>query len=70
MYFLALSQAPPVLENEMAICTPLTMLPANTPLTASVPNNHPNIKGVKTTSIPGATIFFREALVEMAMHLS
>jgi len=31
MYFLALSQAPPVLDMDTAICTPLTSAPDSTP---------------------------------------
>ena len=46
------------------------MFPTKSPPTAFTPNSHPATKGVKITSIPGAIIFLREALVEIAMHLS
>jgi hypothetical protein len=68
MYFFALSQAPPVFENEMAIYTPETISPAKRPLTASVPKKRPTKKGVQITNIPGAIIFLREAFVEIAMQ--
>lgn len=38
MYFLALSQAPPVLDIDTAICTPDTRPPASTPARQRVPN--------------------------------
>jgi hypothetical protein len=65
MYFLALSQAPPVFEKEIAIYTPLTMIPASNPETPCTPNNIPTIKGDPITSMPGAIIFLREADVEI-----
>lgn len=70
MYFLALSQAPPVLEKEKAICTPETIIPARSPLTAYIPKRVPTTMGEPMTRRPGAIIFYREALVEIAMHLS
>lgn len=70
IYFFALSHAPPVLLNEIAIYTPETISPANKPLTALVPKNNPTKKGVIMTRIPGAIIFLIEALVEMAMQRS
>jgi len=45
-YFLALSHAPPVLEELMAICTAEAMEPASSPATASVPRKMPNSSGV------------------------
>jgi hypothetical protein len=69
MYFFALSQAPPVFENEMAICTPDTIAPASKPETAPGPNKTPTTRGEPITRRPGMTIFLMEALVEMAMHL-
>src|SRR3569833_832418 len=68
MYFLVLSQAPPVLENEKAIWTPDTMIPARRPLIAWIPNKKPMMRGDQITKRPGANIFLREAFVEMAMH--
>jgi hypothetical protein len=52
----------------MAIYTPLTIHPANNPLTPLIPNKYPITKGDPTTKIPGATIFFNEALVEISIH--
>lgn len=52
--YLALSQAPPVLLAEIAICTPDTRAPARTPATASAPSKKPTTKGVAITSAPGA----------------
>jgi hypothetical protein len=49
MYFLALSQAPPVLDAEMAIYTPLTKAPGNKPATAYGPKNKPTAVGVTIT---------------------
>lgn len=46
------------------------MAPAKSPETPSGPNKIPITIGVKITKRPGATIFLREALVEIAMHLS
>ena len=49
MYFFALSQAPPVLEAEIAICTPLTMAPGRKPRRALGPKKNPRRKGVAVT---------------------
>jgi len=70
MYFLALSQAPPVLEKENAIWIPETIIPARSPLTASFPKNVPTNNGDPITRRPGAIIFWIEAAVEIAMHFS
>lgn len=70
MYFLALSQAPPEFEKEIAIYTPDTMEPARSPLTPLAPKRKPMNKGESRTRSPGANISLREALVEMATHLS
>ena len=51
MYFLALSQAPPVLEAEIAICTPLTIAPGRKPNSALGPKKTPKKKGVAVTFI-------------------
>ena len=49
MYFLALSQAPPVLAAEMAIWTPLTMAPGRNPASILGPNTNPMKRGERTT---------------------
>lgn len=49
MYFLALSQAPPVFAAEIAICTPLTMAPGRKPAKTTGPKMKPKAKGVKIT---------------------
>lgn len=51
MYFFALSQAPPVLEAEIAIWTPLTIAPGRNPMSALGPNKKPSRKGVTVTCI-------------------
>ena len=55
-YFLALSQAPPVLEDEMAIWMEETIAPASMPATASTPRKMPNARGVVITKMAGGTI--------------
>lgn len=49
IYFLALSQAPPVLDADIAICTPLTIAPGKNPISALGPNRNPNKNGVTVT---------------------
>lgn len=49
MYFLALSQAPPVLDADTAICTPLTIAPGRKPISALGPKKNPNKNGVTVT---------------------
>ncbi len=49
MYFFALSHAPPVLDDEIAICTPLTMAPGKKPNNALGPKANPRKKGVTVT---------------------
>ena len=49
MYFLALSHAPPVFDDEIAICTPLTIAPGKNPRRALGPNANPSKKGVTVT---------------------
>lgn len=51
MYFLALSQAPPVFDAEIAIYTPLTNAPGNKPATAYGPKSKPIAVGVTITYI-------------------
>merc|ERR1712072_712507 len=70
MYFLVLSQAPPVLAAEIAIWTPDTKDPGNIPANPFGPNNNPKTNGVKITRAPGAIISLRDSLVETAIHLS
>jgi len=49
IYFLALSQAPPVLAAEIAFWTPLTMAPGKNPAKMVGPNAKPRTRGVKMT---------------------
>ena len=49
IYFLALSQAPPVLDAETAIWTPLTIAPGKNPNNALGPKIIPKAKGVTVT---------------------
>ena len=66
--FLALSQAPPELELEIAIYTALTKAPGKIPATALVPNRNPKMMGVPITKSPGPTISLREAVVEILIQ--
>jgi hypothetical protein len=66
MYFLALSQAPPVLDMDTAICTPDTRPPASTPARQRVPKSAPAMTGVSITSAPGAIISRSEDEVEIS----
>jgi hypothetical protein len=61
MYFLALSQAPPEFEAEIAICTPETMTPARYPETALGPRREPKMIGVKMTINPGNIISLKDS---------
>jgi len=70
MYFFALSQAPPELAIEMASMTPVTSAPANSPPSAGVPRRYPTMMGEVMARIPGATISFRAAEVEISIHLA
>jgi hypothetical protein len=65
IYFFALSQAPPVFENEIAIYTPETIAPAKRPLTPRGPSKKPKTRGEVITNNPGAIISLNEALVEI-----
>lgn len=49
MYFLALSQAPPVLAAEIAIWTPLTMAPGKNPARIVGPKANPRTSGERIT---------------------
>lgn len=49
IYFLALSQAPPVFEAEIAIWTPLTIAPGKNPSKAFGPKKNPSKNGVTVT---------------------
>lgn len=53
MYFLALSQAPPALADEVAMVTPETKIPGKIPATAVGPKNNPTTNGAKITRSPG-----------------
>ena len=68
IYFLALSQAPPVLAAEIAIWTPDTMAPGKNPAIALGPKAIPMSIGVNMTKQAGAIISIREALVEIRMQ--
>jgi len=70
MYFLVLSQAPPVLDIEIAIYIPDTIAPANKPQTPLPPKRKPVTIGDKITKAPGAIMCLMLALVEIAMHFS
>jgi len=70
MYFFALSHAPPVLDEEIAIWTPEAMPPASRPVTQRVPNPTPHRIGESMTRAPGRTISRSEASVEIEMHAS
>lgn len=49
IYFLALSQAPPVLAADMASWTPLTIAPGKNPASMIGPKPKPIAKGVRIT---------------------
>lgn len=70
IYFLALSQAPPELAEEMAMDTPEIKIPGKTPATQVGPKNTPAMKGVPKTMKAGKNISLREDLVAIAIHLS
>lgn len=60
IYFFALSQAPPVLAAEIAICTPLTIAPGRKPANTTGPNMNPKAKGEKMTCIIAYLPTFQE----------
>jgi len=70
IYFLALSQAPPALADDVAIVTPETRIPGRRPATAVGPKKSPRVSGAKMTKRPGANISLNDDLVEISMHLS
>merc|ERR1712066_356341 len=70
MYFLELSQAPPVLLMEMASCTLETKAPDSRPAQQFFPKPRPATRGLKITKAPGASISRSEASVEILMHRS
>lgn len=70
MYFLALSQAPPELAEEMAMETPEIKIPGKTPATQVGPNKTPATKGVPKTIKAGKNISPKEDEVAIAIHLS
>jgi len=65
---LALSQAPPVLDIEIAYCTPEIKAPGNNPAMAFGPKKIPTMKGVTITKSAGGIISLKEDEVEMAIH--
>ena len=68
--FFALSHAPPALFINIPINTPLTVAPAKNPPKTSGPKEKPIINGDNKAIAPGNIIFFKDASVEMATHLS
>ena len=68
IYFLALSQAPPAFDIKIAIKTPVTNEPANSPPRASAPINRPTNTGTTTANNPGIIICFKAAIVEISTH--
>jgi len=70
IYFFALSQAPPVLDIEIAIYTPETKAPGKIPAIAFGPKINPIANGVPITKNPGLSISLNEDAVEIATHLS
>merc|ERR1719168_215333 len=59
MYFLELSQAPPVLLMEIASCTLDTKAPDNNPAHVFLPKPRPATRGLKMTRAPGRIISFK-----------
>ena len=70
MYFLALSQAPPTLADEIAIAIPETKIPGKTPATAVVPNKIPTTNGTPKQINPGKNISHKEDYVAIETHFS
>ena len=69
MYFLVLSQAPPVLLIDIANYTPVNNIPTNNPGTKIAWKRIPKNKGVNITIKAGTIIICKEALVATAIHL-
>lgn len=67
--FLALSQAPPELENDIASYIPEAIVPDNNPLTPLAPNKKPITIGDSTTSNPGIIIYSIDDFVDISIHL-
>ena len=63
MYFLALSQAPPVFDIEMAYWTPEIKAPGRIPAIALGPKHIPTAKGVTMTNKAGGIISLRDASI-------
>jgi hypothetical protein len=55
MYFFALSHAPPVFDEEIAICTPETNEPASSPASAAGPMIKPTRMGEPNVNMPGGS---------------
>jgi len=68
MYFLALSQAPPVLAYEVAITSPLARAPGSKPAIAIGPKKNPKTNGVKRTIAAGPTMLSSDDLVAIAIQ--
>ncbi len=62
--FLPLSHAPPELDMNMAIMTPVTMEPPRSPPSAGAPSASPTMTGTRTAMRPGTIISLRAATVE------
>jgi hypothetical protein len=70
IYFLALSQAPPALAEEIAIETPEIKIPGKTPATQVGPNKTPATNGVPKTITAGKNISDNDAFVATLIHAS
>ena len=70
IYFLVLSQAPPVLLIDIASYTPLKRAPGKRPATNIGWNTTPKNIGVKITNRPGNIISLNEAFVDTSIHLA
>ena len=64
-----MSQAPPVLDIDIANYTPLNKAPGKRPATKSGWKNTPNMIGVNITITPGNIISLRDASVAISIHL-
>jgi len=70
IYFLALSQAPPALADDIAIDTPEIKIPGKTPATQVGPNKTPAANGVPKTIKAGKNISVNEAYVATLIQAS
>ncbi len=70
IYFLALSQAPPLFAINIASIIPVINVPANIPPRASAPNKNPTTNGDAIAKNAGTIISLRAAVVEILTHLA